>query len=362
MRVLILNDFDEMVGGAEVYDHQLAESLRNRGHSVDIYGGEESNRYRQFLQSWFSIRHYLGVKEKIRNFDPDVIFAHQIGGNISPSVLLASKQSDRNVVLKVPNLTQYSLTFNPSEGLSNINNIKKVAHRPLVKRLTDCWIAPSQIAADQLNNGVGVSTDIHLIRNPVPWNEPFQNRVGPLQRGNVNFLFVGRIHESKGFDVLIRAFETVVATFPEAELEIIGDGPNRDELNQSISESEYRNNITFHGHVPHERIKDHYVDADIFVLPSVIRENCPLTILEAMGVGLPVITTNFGGQQELVDDRMTGFLVVPNSAGSLATAMSSLCKDPYQIRRMSQNVSNKASQFSRTQHVNRVENLLESYA
>lgn len=362
MKVLILNDYDEMVGGVEVYNHQLANSLRNRGHSVEIYGGKRSNKYKEFLRSWFSVSHYLDARERIREFNPDVIFAHQIGGNVSPSVLMAGKHADRNIVLKVPNLNQYSLRFDRSAGLSNVNNIKIIFHRPLVRRLTDCWIASSKIVEDQLKSEVGVSTDIHLIRNPVPWNDSPRVRAGSLQSGSVKFIFVGRIDKSKGVEVLIRAFESVVATFPDAKLEIIGRGPDENEITQLIDDSEYCTHINFCGGIPHNDIKQYYANADVLVLPSVIKENSPLAILEAMGIGLPVITTNFGGQQELVDDKTTGLLVEPKSADSLAVAMQSLCEDPNLIERLSKNVSEKASQFSKEQHVDQTERLLENYA
>jgi glycosyltransferase involved in cell wall biosynthesis len=133
--------------------------------------------------------------------------------------------------------------------------------------------------------------------NPHLFNKP---RTGPAKlplRG----AFVGRLVPYKGADLLIRAAEPFLKS-GTMFLEIIGDGPQRDELAELISSLDLGAWIRLHGWVPHDRIQDILRTCDFLGFPSV-REFGGGVVLEAMALGLAPIVANYGGPAELVDDE-----------------------------------------------------------
>jgi len=132
---------------------------------------------------------------------------------------------------------------------------------------------------------------------------------------------VARLVVEKGYFDLFRAFQTVLATFPEAFLLAVGPSePNkRDGFSQSIVKRfGIEERVLFLG----ERVdvEELYAVMDIFVLPSY-REGLGLSILEASAMGKPIVATNIRGCREAVDDGKTGKLVPPRSPAELAEAL-----------------------------------------
>lgn len=173
------------------------------------------------------------------------------------------------------------------------------------------------------------------------------------------FLFVGRVSPEKGLHVLLEAFKSVVAKEPDAQLKIAG-GPDIPPLSFIVEQSsdsmvrdlrrfynsnyvEYLQNfaktapmtqVSFVGAVPHAQLNTILRQADIFVQPSVWGEPFPLSVIEAMASGLPVIASRAGGLSESVLNGETGVLVEPNKPAALADAMLGLVSDRKKARAM----------------------------
>jgi glycosyltransferase involved in cell wall biosynthesis len=129
---------------------------------------------------------------------------------------------------------------------------------------------------------------------------------------------VGRLKAPKDFVTLARALRTLEAgTFTAT---IVGDGPDRGEVERELGNA---------GWVAGERhdVGDQLSRSDLFVL-STTSEGMPLTVLEAMAAGLPVVASNVGGLPELVEDGITGILVPPRDPAALATALRGLIAAP----------------------------------
>jgi glycosyltransferase involved in cell wall biosynthesis len=133
---------------------------------------------------------------------------------------------------------------------------------------------------------------------------------------------VARLERHKGVDVLIDACARLADRATPVHLDVYGDGSLRADLERRTSR--HRVDATFHGHDP--SVRDRLLEADLFVLPSR-GENLPITILEAMAIGLPVVATRVGGIAELVQDCVTGLLVEPDDADGLADALAALVGD-----------------------------------
>jgi glycosyltransferase involved in cell wall biosynthesis len=133
---------------------------------------------------------------------------------------------------------------------------------------------------------------------------------------------VGSLIERKGHRHLIAALARLCERGCHLTLEIIGDGPLRQELKRFADELGVADAITFAGAQPKSVVAAAMRGADAFVLPS-LWENLPCSVLEAMSAGLPVVATRVGGVPEVVD-RRAGVLVNPGSPDALADGLHQL--------------------------------------
>ncbi len=145
--------------------------------------------------------------------------------------------------------------------------------------------------------------------------------------GPTRILTVGRLDRMKGNAVLLRALARLVRAGTDAELVVVGDGPERHALEQLARELEVESRTTWTGTVGQDEIRRYYADADVFCLPS-FAEGIPIVLMEAMATGLPVVANMITAIPELVDDGVSGILVRPGREDLLAEALGRLAADP----------------------------------
>jgi glycosyltransferase involved in cell wall biosynthesis len=151
-------------------------------------------------------------------------------------------------------------------------------------------------------------------------------RARKLDEG-AGLVFVGRLIEGKGVRELIEALRTL----PGVELTVVGDGPQRAELERLATGLAIR----FTGHLEHDQAVAHIASSQCLVLPSH-SEAFPNVVLEAMSLGVPTVATRVGGTVELVQDGVTGLLVPPRDPRSLADALHRILDDEPFSARLSQ--------------------------
>ena len=131
--------------------------------------------------------------------------------------------------------------------------------------------------------------------------------------GDIKLLFVGKIKQVKGIDLLLKAISTLdLSTKEKIKLYIAGSGPyekNYKSLARSLKVSKY---VQFLGHLPLSKCFSLYKSCDILILPSRL-EGFPITLLEALGSGIPIIATSVGGITEIVKNNRNGLLVGLNT-------------------------------------------------
>ncbi|MCU0679089.1 MAG: glycosyltransferase [Planctomycetes bacterium] len=173
-----------------------------------------------------------------------------------------------------------------------------------------------------------VDTDVFSPAPPLPgWKEKYALTSFCL-------LAVGRLDEKKGFVFLLNALPEIVAAYPAAKLLIIGDGPEREHLQEIVFRLKLGNNVIMAGRVPHEELPHYYRLADIFLCPS-LAEGFGLVLIEALACGITVVATPAGGLADIIRDRENGILVPPHDPGAIAAAVLALLKDPGQRQRLS---------------------------
>jgi phosphatidylinositol alpha-1,6-mannosyltransferase len=146
----------------------------------------------------------------------------------------------------------------------------------------------------------------------------------PTREPGSRVVFVGRLIANKGPDVAIEAFRIVRERAPGATMVMVGRGPMGDALRRQARETGLEEAITFLG--LQNDVSGILRESDIFVRPSEV-EGMPLTILEAMATGLPVVACDVGGVAEVVNAGVTGHVVSPGSTREVAGAILDLITD-----------------------------------
>ena len=143
----------------------------------------------------------------------------------------------------------------------------------------------------------------------------------------VKILFIGRLIPRKGFQRVVQALPKVRELVDRPfEVEVVGTGVARSELDGLAEELGVSDLIRYVGQVPYERLEESYQYADIFVLTS-LSEGMPSVILEAMGCALPVIASDVGGNNEIVHEGENGYLISGDDIDTLAQRIASLIND-----------------------------------
>lgn len=187
-----------------------------------------------------------------------------------------------------------------------------------------CRVAPASVhQIKRLYNGIDLSR--------------FTPRSEARRKGLI--IAVGRLVEKKGFGDLLSACEILRRTDLEFHCRIIGDGPLRETLESRIAALGIDDHVEIVGPQPQEKLLDMMREASLAVLPCIVsesgdRDGLPTVLLEAMALGLPVVTTTVSGGPEIVVHGETGLLVEPSDPIGLAASLEALLASPESMWRM----------------------------
>ncbi|MFN0097492.1 MAG: glycosyltransferase family 4 protein [Gemmatimonadaceae bacterium] len=170
---------------------------------------------------------------------------------------------------------------------------------------------------------------VAVVNQPVPGSSTQApiSTTGPLR-----LLCVARLERYKGIDVLLQAAATARAAGVDFQLQLAGDGSERGALTR-LAQRLQLTDVVFLGAVPPDEVAAALQTADVMVLPSR-GEGLPVSVVEAMAGGRPVLATRAGGTGEVVQDGVTGLLVEPDRPDQLADALARLAADRVGLQRM----------------------------
>ena len=152
-------------------------------------------------------------------------------------------------------------------------------------------------------------------------------RYRPIQSHQKRLLYVGRLSAAKGVPILFEAVALLMSHHPDLTLTIVGDGPDRQELEFQAAALGIQSHLKFVGYQSQDAVCHFLQDCDLFVLPS-FAEGLPVVLMEAMATGVPVVTTSIAAISELVEDGVSGYLVPPGAVEPLAARLERLLQDP----------------------------------
>ena len=366
MKILMVNKFLYPRGGAETYMLKLGDELRDLGHEVEYFGmfdekntvGNSVGMYTtnmdfhstglaRFLYP-FKIIYSAEAERKIGkvldDFKPDIVHMNNINFQLTPSIIYAIKKRNIPLVQTVhdyqmicPNHLLYSFKETKScdrcIGGSKWNCTKyNCIHDSKVKsllgtieaklygilktyKLVDLYICPSEFLAKKLLAGselyAGKTFTVHnfierkFVPNKIENQEPY-------------IAFAGRLSKEKGIDLLAQTAKML----PQYRFEIAGNGPDGDCLKDIP-------NVILKGFLTGSELTDFMANARLLVVPSVWYENCPLSILEAQSMGVPVVTMDNGGMAELVQTGKNGYLIPESTPEAVADVLKKCMDDTY---------------------------------
>jgi glycosyltransferase involved in cell wall biosynthesis len=193
----------------------------------------------------------------------------------------------------------------------------------------DQIMTPSQIGADLLRK-YGVTKPITVVRNPVlPFPEISKAEARQhlqLPKDEFILLYVGRLAKEKNVPLLLEAIPIVLREFPNTHLWILGDGPDRPELEAACQQQGLSSRIHFTGTIARDLVGYYMVASDLFTFPS-ITESQGLGMDEAQAAGLPCVVTTGGGAPEAVQHGITGLVAEPELE-PFSNAVLTLLRDP----------------------------------
>lgn len=323
-------------GGAERVVCNLANYLADKGHEITILTVSDKQTYKINA----NVRHVVLYGES------DSKLPHQII-NIIRLYRMNRYFRKENVdvyLTFLPKLSSFILAqkrfikcpvilaerADPNTFCNSSKKNKKIFEQYYPK--ADGYIFQTEDAREYYRtHGINVENSV-VIPNAI--NPEF---IRPQYQGKTRKAIVGagRLTEQKNFTLLINAFAEVGKTYPEYELEIYGEGPLKNDLINEAKALGIAEKVKFQGYV--KNLGDRIQDATMFVLSSNF-EGMPNALIEAMALGMPVISTDCpaGGSKFLIKNKKNGLLVPTNDINAMVDAISYILKDSKKAKEMAQ--------------------------
>ena len=385
LKILMLHDDYSEVGGAEVLVNNKIKKLRECGHEVFFFSfGREnidkknlvvvkepkSNILRYIYGVLINLEGYSKLKKVIKDFDPDIIHLHNIDKHILTFLLPIKNRNNFRTIydfgIVCPSL--WGVHKDDLQVCDQGIGLKCIRHKCISPFLYPIYYYLFRVKYYFQKKYVkGYTTTTELLKKYME-SRGFKNvyvhpyfapkKIDSLKktRGK-NILFLGRLEKNKGCEYLIRAFKAIARELPEAKLTILGSGSQEDNLKKISKESNLDRTIRFIKKVPNEKIGKYYLGSSIVVVPSVWMENSPVVIYEALSFGKPVITTDRGGNPELIQDGINGFVVSANNPLEISKAAIKLLSDDKLYKKMAQNALTSSRKFDIEKYVDNLEKI-----
>jgi glycosyltransferase involved in cell wall biosynthesis len=342
VRVLVVSGiWPPDVGGPASHAPEFADFLLARGHEVEVVTtADAAPADRSYVVRWVSRAHAPGVRHARvvkaiheRAAHADVVYATSMLGRASLGAGLAR----RPVVVKLVADEAYERArrhglfdgdldaFQRFRGGARIKLLRQARDRAI--RRVDAIVCPSAYLAS-LAVGWGVSEDrVTVLPNPAPQlPEELPDRERARTELDVigpTLAFAGRITRQKSLEVTLGA----LARLDGVSLVVAGDGPELADVRREASDRGLDGRVRFLGPLERKDVLTLFRAADASILSSSW-ENFPHTVVEALAVGTPAISTSVGGVAELIRDGENGLLVPVGDEDALAAAIGRLVAEP----------------------------------
>lgn len=382
MKVLLVNKFYYNRGGDCVCTLNLEHLLKSHGYEVAVFAMKYPENFQSEWEQYFAeeVNFADGLGNKIAaakrllgfgdikssfmrilmDFRPDVVHLQNIHSYLSPIIAKLAKDFGCRVVWTLHDYKLLCPSYaclrdnKPCELCfkDKINVIKnrcmkgslaasalayieaKRWSRDWIQRYVDAFVCPSSFMAKKMEQGGFDKSKLHVICNFVdPVKLEVLNNSG-IQKRAEYYLYMGRLSQEKGIKTLLE-----VASELPYKIKIAGGGPLKDEL-----QSRYKDcsNIEFLGHLNARQVVELLCETKFMVIPSECYENNPLSVIESLCAGTPVVGANMGGIPELVGGS-DGLIFQSGDSGDLEECIKSAFNRQWNQLEIKSNAINRFS-------------------
>lgn len=375
-----------VIGGAERSAYGLARQLARRGHDVaaltlaepdepEVRGRTNGDGIREYrirlprarttfnahfkpmgrigtkiwhLQDLYDPRNITAVRSVLDEVRPDHLNVHLpdgIGFNYLPLVNRTGASAtfflhDFSLVCSRGNMFRDGRECESECG--KCGTIRRMKFHFVRKVQRASFVAPSQSALDRVKSREAfVRERPHAVIRNIPDDPAPDVPVRSARDDRLRLIYVGRLHETKGIDLLMKALDRLSGRH-RFTLSILGTGPLEASLKDAFGGKDW---ACFEGFVDQSVVAERVAAADLMAVPSIWSEVYGRVTVQALQSGVPVIGSNKGGTAELVRHGVTGLLVEPGDLDAWTAALDTLMGDPDRLAELRAGAAAHADEF-----------------
>ena len=355
MNILVVHNFYKQAGGEDAVVDNEVELLRSHGHSVTLFGVNNDaiqgvwRRISALLGVVYNFRSKCALVKMLKDLRPDVVHVHNFFPLLSPSIFDACHEVGIPSVLTLHNYRILCPT-------AILYHDGKIDERSLHGHCW--WTVPARVYRNSFVGSIGAACMVEFHRWRGTWEtkvdrfialtefakrkfvegglpaekvevKPNATRVDlklPFNAKRHGALFVGRLSQEKGIEVLIDAWQAI-----EYPLRVAGTGPMGNFLDRAGDA------LMPLGSLTPKSVRSEMEKAAFLVMPSVWYETFGMVIIEAFAAGLPVIASNHGSMSEIVEEGETGLLFRAGDSLDLAAKVRWAVAHPDEMQKMGAN-------------------------
>lgn len=331
----------ESINGIEIHRHRYFFEKLEKISGNGIVSKIKKQKPLALLVPILIFSQFCSTVRLILKHDIKIVFSNWIVPQALTAILVKPFFPDLRIV---------TISHGGDAALMNKNKALRFLARFILKRV-DAVVAVSSFIRKKLKDTGYDETEIHMI--PMGVNlESFRIKHNQIPQPKENDLvFVGRLEEKKGLLYLIDAIKLLKENHSlSVKTTIIGEGSQRTYLQNRVRELKIEDQVIFLGALTHAEIVPHLARSRIFVAPSINLsddvEGMPTVIMEALSVGLPVITTDAGGITDVICDGKNGIIVRQGATDELSDAIRNLLQSTEHQNRLRINALETVKKYS----------------
>ena len=354
-KVLMVHNYYQIGGGEHTVFHNETELLRSHGHEVVEYTRSNAELKTSKLKlllsplsTLWSVKTYREVRRLIRERQIDVVHCHNTFPLISPSVYAAARSLKVPVIQTIHN---FRLVCPCGVFYTNGQICEKCLHNGLLEALKNkCYrssfvqtlivaamlklhrllgtyrkiqyIFLTKFNRDKIGPALGLNDQQMFIKPNFAFEMDISRRVEDYSKGK--YFFVGRLDAFKGIQFLVDTWKNN----DFGTLYIYGSG----EMEEYVKNAADGKRIIYRGFISKDAIYQECADAEAMLFASEWYEGFPMTIVESLSCGIPVISTGIGNGGSIIQDGVNGYKYQPGSAESFAHALQNVRKEGADLR------------------------------